>query len=148
MSNYANFSSNLQNDNLPDNKNSNMQWTKAFERDYDMHKTNQNSNVQILNDREMFNKFSNTNETIDTSSFNLTDSWGMPVQGGHTTNNKKSLLSTPYITESNNKNNWVSSSTIWNQNDMYAEIDFDKNILHNTNSNISNSLIFDSIIFV
>ena len=138
MSNYANFSSNLQNDNLPDNKNSNMQWTKAFERDYDMHKTNQNSNVQILNDREMFNKFSNTNETIDTSSFNLTDSWGMPVQGGHTTNNKKSLLSTPYITESNNKNNWVSSSTIWNQNDMYAEIDFDKNILHNTNSNISN----------
>lgn len=86
-------------------------------------------NLQILNDREMFNKFSNTNDQIDMSSFNLSDSYGMPIVGGSTSNNKKSLLSTPFLSETNDKSNWTSSSTTWNQNDMYAELelDLDKN---------------------
>jgi hypothetical protein len=59
----------------------------------------------------------------------------MPIQGGSTTNNKKSLLSTPYMMESNNQTNWVASSTSWNQTDMYAELDFDKNLFANQGKN-------------
>lgn len=129
MSNYANFSSNQQNDNLRSDKflNSNIPW--AFGRELEINPSRKApSNAPILNDRDMFNKFSNTNETIDTTSFNPTDAWGMPIQGGSTSNNKKSLLSTPYIMEANDKNGWTPTTTTWNQNDMYAELEFDKNI--------------------
>ena len=126
MSNYANFSNTNKNPQSPDGfLNPNM--TFAFGREVDLYKTKQSNSVQILNDRDMFNKFSNTNDSIDTTSFNLTDSYGMPIQGGSTSNNKKSLLSTPYIMESNNKNNWVATTTAWDQNDMYAELDYGKN---------------------
>ena len=129
MSNYANFSTNQQNDNLLESSNkflnSNIPW--AFGRELEINQSrNIPSNAPILNDRDMFNKFSNTNETIDTTSFNPTDAWGMPIQGGSTSNNKKSLLSTPYIMEANDKNGWTSTSTTWNQNDMYAELEYDK----------------------
>ncbi len=132
MSNYANFSSQQNNSQLKP-PNSSMSW--VFGREYDIYKDKPSSNIQILNDRDMFNKFSNTNDTIDTTSFNLSDTYGMPIQGGSTTNNKKSLLSTPYMMESNNKTDWVSSSTGWNQTDMYAELDFDKNLFGNQNNN-------------
>lgn len=128
MSNYANFSNSQQNDNLRSDKfsNKNMPW--AFGRELEINPSlKAPSNAPILGDRDMFNKFSNTNETIDTTSFNPTDAWGMPIQGGSTSNNKKSLLSTPYIMEANDKNGWTPTSTTWNQNDMYAELDFDSN---------------------
>ena len=128
MSNYANFSSSEQNDNLRSDKfvNSNLPW--AFGRELEINPSRKiSTNAPILNDRDMFNKFSNTNETIDTTTFNPTDSWGMPLQGGSTTNNKKSLLSTPYIMEANDKNGWTPTSTAWNQNDMYAELEVDSN---------------------
>jgi hypothetical protein len=128
MSNYANFSTNQQNDNLRSDKfyNSNIPW--AFGRELEINPSRKvPTNAPILNDRDMFNKFSNTNETIDTTSFNPTDAWGMPIQGGSTSNNKKSLLSTPYIMEANDKNGWTPTTTTWNQNDMYAELEFDKN---------------------
>ena len=117
----------------------------VFGREMDLYKNNSTSNIQILNDRDMFNKFSNTNENIDTSSFNMTDSYGMPVQGGSTTNNKKSLLSTPYMMETNNKNNWVASSTGWNQNDMYAELEVDKNNItkHSINSEKNKDIVLE-----
>lgn len=127
MSNYANFTNSQQNDNLRSDKfsNSNIPW--AFGRELEIGGSKGNpSNAPILNDRDMFNRFSNTNESIDMSKFNPTDSWGMPIQGGSTTNNKKSLLSTPYIMEANDKNGWTPTSTTWNQNDMYAELEFDK----------------------
>jgi hypothetical protein len=124
MYEYANFS-NTNNNDLKNLSNSNM--TFAFGREIDLNKNNPNTNIQILNDRDMFNKFSNTNETIDTTSFNLTDSYGMPIQGGSTSNNKKSLLSTPYIMETNNKNNWVATTTSWNPEASFAELKQDKN---------------------
>jgi hypothetical protein len=128
MSNYANFSTNQQNDNLRSDKFSNTNIPWAFGRELEINPSRKvPTNAPILNDRDMFNKFSNTNETIDTSSFNPTDAWGMPIQGGSTTNNKKSLLSTPYIMEANDKNGWTPTTTTWNQNDMYAELEFDKN---------------------
>ena len=133
MSNYANFSTNHQNDNLRSNKfiNSNIPWT--FGRELEINPSVKTaSNAPILNDRDIFNKFSNTNETIDTTSFNPSDVWGMPIQGGSTSNNKKSLLSTPYIMETNDKNGWTATSTTWNKNDMYAELE------QNTNKNITN----------
>ena len=124
MHNYASFSKSQGNDQMKGGfGGSNM--TVAFGREMDLYNNKSKPNIQILNDRDMFNKFSNTNDTIDTSSFNLTDSYGMPVQGGSTSNNKKSLLSTPYIMESNDKNNWVSASTTWDQNDMFAELEID-----------------------
>ena len=134
MYNYASFTKPTDNTQTKDYiSNSNM--TFAFGREMDLYKSKSESNVQLLNDRDMFNKFSNTNDSIDTSSFNLKDSYGMPIQGGNTTNNKKNLLSTPYIMESNEKNNWVSSSTTWDQNDMFAELEIDnKNNISSSNS--------------
>lgn len=126
MSNFANFSTSHQNDNLRSDKfaNQNIPW--AFGRELEINPSSKSiPNAPILNDRDMFNKFSNTNDTIDTTSFNPTDAWGMPIQGGSTTNNKKNLLSTPYIMEANDKNGWTPTSTTWNQNDMYAELEFD-----------------------
>ena len=124
MHNYANFSKSQEDDQIRGRfGGSNM--TIAFGREMDLYNNKSKPNIQILNDRNMFNKFSNTNDSIDTSSFNLTDSYGMPVLGGSTSNNKKSLLSTPYIMESNDKNNWVSASTTWDQNDMFAELEID-----------------------
>lgn len=128
MSNYANFSTNQQNDNLRSDKfsTSNIPW--AFGRELEINSSRKaNTNAPILNDRDMFNKFSNTNESIDTTPFNPTDTWGMPMQGGSTTNNKKSLLTTPYIMEANDKNGWTPSITTWSQNDMYAKLEYDKN---------------------
>lgn len=135
MSNFANFSITQQNDNLRSDKFSNENIPWAFGRELEINPSVKSvSNAQItpiLNDRDMFNKFSNTNETIDTTQFNPTDAWGMPIQGGSTSNNKKSLLSTPYIMEANDKNGWTPTSTTWNQNDMYAEFELDskKNIV-------------------
>jgi hypothetical protein len=124
MNNYAIFSKSHENDQMKEGfGSSNM--TIAFGREIDLYNNKNKPNIQILNDRDMFNKFSNTNDSIDTSLFNLTDSYGMPVQGGSTSNNKKSLLSTPFIMESNDKNNWVSASTTWDQNDMFAELEID-----------------------
>jgi len=141
MYNYANFTK-LDDNNSQEhlfNKKSNI--TPAFSREIDLNKNKLESNKQILNDREMFNKFSNTNDTIDTSSFNLSDSYGMPMLGGSTTNNKKSLLSTPYIMESNEKNNWSPTITTWNKNDMYAELELDNknNFSNNTSYKSPNS---------
>ena len=134
MHNYASFSKSQGDDQMRSGTgSSNM--TIAFGREMDLYNNKNKPNIQILNDRDMFNKFSNTNDTIDTSSFNLTDSYGMPVQGGSTTNNKKSLLSTPYMMESNDKNNWVSASTTWDQNDMYAELEVDNKNIFSKNSN-------------
>lgn len=128
MSNYANFSTSQQNDNLRSDKFSNQNIPWAFGRELEINPSIKSiPNAPILNDRDMFNKFSNTNETIDTSTFNPTDAWGMPIQGGSTSNNKKSLLSTPYIMETNDKNGWTATTTTWNQNDMYAELEYDSN---------------------
>ena len=143
MSNFANFSTSQQNDNLRSDKfaNQNIPW--AFGRELEINPSIKSvPNAPILNDRDMFNKFSNTNETIDTTSFNPTDLWGMPIQGGTTSNNKKSLLSTPYIMEANDKNGWTPTSTTWNQNDMYAELELDskKNITGFSSKQTENNL--------
>jgi len=95
-----------------------------------------NSNKNILEDRDMFNQFSNISENIDITSFNLNDSYGMPIHNGQIMNNKKSLLSNPYIIENNEKNNFVASSSTFDTNDMYAELEIDnKNNMSNNKIN-------------
>ena len=73
-SSYANFPSKQQNSSQQNSshqhkaQDSTMSW--VFGREFDIYKDKPSSNIQILNDRDMFNKFSNTNDSIDTSSFN------------------------------------------------------------------------------
>lgn len=135
MNHYANWTSNdisLDTDLRP-----NVNF--AFGREIDIHKTNGNTTNnhnqnQMLNDRDMFNKFSNQNDSIDVSNGNFYDSYGMPIQGGSVSNNKKSLLSTPHIAENSNNNSWTPSETTWDPNDMYAELETEmknKNIIKN-----------------
>jgi len=133
MNNYANI--NTQPD-IGRSNNRNSTNNFAFGRQLELGNNNK-TNIEVLNDRDLFNKLSNTNETIDTSTFNLSDYWGMPIQGGSTTNNKKSLLSTPFMMESNNKNNWESSISTWDKNDMYAELESENK---NFNSKYGNKI--------
>lgn len=113
-------------------------------RNYDI-KNNNQYNIQLLNDRDMFNKFSNTSEIVDTTSFNLADSYGMPIQGGNTSNNKKSLLSTPFVMETNDKTKWESSVSNWNNNDMYAELESDLQNNFNKKQNSTSDMAYNNI---
>ena len=57
-------------------------------------KTNNKSiNAQYLNDRDIFNKFSNGNDIIDYTEIKHDESnLGMPIFNGQILNNKKSLI--------------------------------------------------------
>jgi hypothetical protein len=96
-------------------------------REIDLKKEVSIQDLKVLNDRDLFNKISNPNEEIDMSSFSLKDTYGMPYYNGQILNNKKSLLSNPFIPENNNKNNFISTDLNFGINDSYAEIDFDNN---------------------
>lgn len=97
-------------------------------REMDIYK-NSKKNIQILDDRDLFNKFSNGNEQIDiTNSINTENNFGMPVFNGQILNNKKSLLSSPYIIEDNKKNNFISNNFSINGNDLFAELEQDNDL--------------------
>jgi hypothetical protein len=71
----------------------------------------------------------------------------MPIFNGQILNNKKSLITSPYILENNNKNNFVSNHLSLDTNDMYAEIgdksgkkfddDVFSNMAYNNNKNFN-----------
>lgn len=96
-------------------------------REIDLKKEVSIQDMKVLNDRDLFNKISNPNEEIDMSSFNLKDTYGMPHYNGQILNNKKSLLSNPFIPENNNKNNFISTDLNFGIDDSYAEIDYSVN---------------------
>ncbi len=84
------------------------------------------TNSQYLNDRDMFNKFSNGNEIIDYTEIKHDESnYGMPIFNGQILNNKKSLISSPFVIENNNKDSFVSLNSSMDSNDIYESIDFD-----------------------
>ncbi len=86
------------------------------------------TNSQYLNDRDMFNKFSNGNEIIDYTEIKHDESnYGMPIFNGQILNNKKSLISSPFVIENNNKDSFVSLNSSMDSNDIYESIDFDSN---------------------
>ena len=80
-------------------------------------------NSQYLNDRDMFNKFSNENEQIDMTTVKHDEfNYGMPVFNGQILNNKKSLITSPYMMENNKKDNFVSNNITLDSNDMYEKV--------------------------
>ncbi len=84
------------------------------------------TNSQYLNDRDMFNKFSNGNEIIDYTEIKHDENnYGMPIFNGQILNNKKSLISSPFVIENNNKDSFVSINSSMDSNDIYESIDFD-----------------------
>jgi hypothetical protein len=83
---------------------------------------------EFLEDRDLFNKFSNVYEQLDISNFPSVSNdneynLGMPIYNTQIFNNKKSLLSTPFMTESDNTK-FKSINYTLDNNDMYEEIDF------------------------
>ena len=50
-------------------------------------------NIEVLNDRDLFNKFSNNNEHIDMSNITNENNFGMPIFNGQIMNNKKKVES-------------------------------------------------------
>lgn len=107
------------------------------------------SNDKILGDRDIFNKFSNENEQLDMTMVKHDEyNYGMPIFNGQILNNKKSLITSPFIVENNNKNNFISSHLSLDSHDMYAEIEdksnnFDSDVFstmaYNNNKNFSNT---------
>jgi hypothetical protein len=99
------------------------------------------SNDKILGDRDIFNKFSNENEQLDMTMVKHDEyNYGMPIFNGQILNNKKSLITSPFIVENNNKNNFVSNHLSLDSNDMYAEIE-------NKNDNKFDSDVFTSMAY-
>lgn len=105
-------------------------------REIDFSYKNKN-NDDYLNDRDLFNKFSNNNNEIDISKFpGDENNYGMPIFNGQILNNKKNLLSNPYIVENNKKDNFISSDLSMDSNDMYEELENKYSI--NKYNNITN----------
>jgi hypothetical protein len=90
--------------------------------------------MSMLNDRDMFNHFSNTYEQIDMTNIKPNENaYGMPLFSPQILNNKKSLINNPYIQESNNKTNFRAVNTINNNSSMYASF-ADDNASNNSNN--------------
>jgi hypothetical protein len=103
------------------------------------------TNSQYLNDRDMFNKFSNGNEIIDYTEIKHDESnFGMPIFNGQILNNKKSLISSPFMIENNNKDSFVSLNSSMDSNDVYESIDFDSNDINPFDSGDKKSVKFQS----
>lgn len=67
--------------------------------------------IEMLNDRDLFNKTSTIGEELDMSNNDFLDSFGMPTFSGQIFKNKKSLIRTPFIQEHNNKEDFVSKDS-------------------------------------
>jgi hypothetical protein len=96
---------------------------------------------EFLEDRDLFNKFSNVYEQLDISNFPSVSNdnefnLGMPIYNTQIFNNKKSLLSTPFMTESDNTK-FKSINYTLDNNNMYEEIDFNNTTNIENTSNIS-----------
>lgn len=77
--------------------------------------------IDILNDREMFNKTSTITEELDMSNNDLIDNFGIPTLSRNILKNKKSLITMPYIQENNDKDNFTAKDC--ELNNMFALVD-------------------------
>lgn len=77
---------------------------------------------EVLNDRDMFNHFSNGYEQIDMTNVKPNEnSHGMPLFNPQILNNKKNLINNPYIQESNDQTHFRALNTTSNSGSgMYA----------------------------
>lgn len=79
-------------------------------------------NMDVLNDRDMFNHFSNGNEQIDMSTMKPNENaYGMSLFSPQIMNNKKNLINNPYIQETNDQTHFRALNTVSNiGSSMYA----------------------------
>jgi hypothetical protein len=87
------------------------------------------SKSDFLEDRDLFNKFSNINEQLDISNFPHSSeeyALGMPIYNSQILNNKKSLLTNPYLNESDDTKFKSINYTL--DDNMYEELKTDENI--------------------
>ena len=77
---------------------------------------------EVLNDRDMFNHFSNGYEQIDMTNVKPNENaHGMPLFNPQILNNKKNLINNPYIQESNDQTHFRALNTTSNSGSgMYA----------------------------
>jgi len=79
---------------------------------------NKDTNVNQLNDRDMFFKISNNTEDIDTTDNKFCDYSGMPIKNMQILNNKKNLINNPYIYEKKNEGSKISCMNEFNSNNQ------------------------------
>ena len=84
--------------------------------------TQNEKSFEVLNDRDMFNHFSNGNEQIDMTNVKPNENThGMPLFNPQILNNKKNLINNPYIQESNDQTHFRALNTTSNTgSSMYA----------------------------
>jgi hypothetical protein len=84
--------------------------------------TKNEKNFEVLNDRDMFNHFSNEYEQIDMTNVKPGENThGMPLFNPQILNNKKNLINNPYIQESNDQTHFRALNTTTNSgSSMYA----------------------------
>jgi uncharacterized protein YneR len=70
--------------------------------------------------------------------------YGMPIFNGQILNNKKSLISSPFMMENNNKDSFVSFNSSMDSNDIYESIDFDSNDINPFDSGDKKSVKFQT----
>jgi hypothetical protein len=85
-------------------------------RGMDVFTKNEKTN-EMLNDRDMFNHFSNGYEQIDMTNVKPNENTnGMPLFNPQILNNKKNLINNPYIQESNDQKHFRALNTMSNLN--------------------------------
>jgi hypothetical protein len=95
--------------------------------------TKDDKKLEVLNDREMFNHFSNNYEQIDMTNIKPNENThGMPLFNPQILNNKKNLINNPYIQESNEKNNFRALKSTSNISNKYASLELDDNQSNNS----------------
>ena len=84
--------------------------------------TKNEKTFEVLNDRDMFNHFSNGYDQIDMTNVKPNENThGMPLFNPQILNNKKNLINNPYIQESNDKTHFRALNTTSNaSSSMYA----------------------------
>jgi hypothetical protein len=86
--------------------------------------TKNEKTFEVLNDRDMFNHFSNEYEQIDMTNVKPNENaHGMPLFNPQILNNKKNLINNPYIQESNDQTHFRALNTTSNTgsgSNMYA----------------------------
>lgn len=91
---------------------------------------------EVLNDRDMFNHFSNGYEQIDMTNVKPNENaHGMPLFNPQILNNKKNLINNPYIQESNDQTHFRALNTTSNSgSSMYASFGNEENDNASNNS--------------
>jgi hypothetical protein len=98
--------------------------------------TKNEKTFEMLNDRDMFNHFSNGYDQIDMTNVKVNENAnGMPLFNPQILNNKKNLINNPYIQESNDQKHFRALNTMSNlSSNTYASFGNDINDVNDDNA--------------